>query len=375
MLHRPRYAILIIKAGQLRAVAFHFGGHRVQDDVDVFQAAQFILQHLVGFHLRRKFQQRYVLNDPREVDSRFHAGVTAADDRDAFAFKQRAVTVRAVGHAFGAILIFTRYAHVAPFRAGRHDHAARFQHRAGRGFNLVQAAFARRRNQLRCALGVDNVNIVIIHVRLQRARQFLAFSFRHRDVVFNVYGIQHLTTETLAHQAGTDAFTCGVNRRRRARRAGANNQHIVSVALVQLFRRAFFSAGIHFRHDFGKRHTARTEFHAVHEDRRNAHYVALGDFILEYRAVNRRVFNARVQHGHQVQRLHHVRAVVAGERVVGFKFEIAVQVSDLLKQRLRFFRRMTAGPQQRQHQRRKFVTQRRACKARPLGGTRVSNQK
>ncbi len=63
---------------------------------------------LVGFHFWRKFEQRYVLNDTRQVNCRFHAGVTAADNRYAFAFKQRAVAVRAVGHAFGAILIFAR---------------------------------------------------------------------------------------------------------------------------------------------------------------------------------------------------------------------------------------------------------------------------
>ena len=174
-------------------------------------------------------------------------------------------------------------------------------------------------------------------MRLQRPRQLLAFGLRHGDVVFDVHGIEHLAAKTFAHQAGTNTFTRRVHRCRRARRAGTDDKHVVSIAFVQLFRRTFFSTGIHFGYDFGQRHTALAELFAVHVDRRNAHHVAIGDFILEGTAVNRRVLDARVQNRHQVQRLHHVRAVVAGERVIGFKFEITVDIADLLQQRLRFF--------------------------------------
>ena len=237
-----------------------------------------------------------MFNNPRQIDSRFHAGVTAADHRDAFTFEQRAVTVRAIGHAFGAILIFARHVHVAPFRASGNDHAARLQHRAGRRFNLVQTTLDRRRNQFAGALAVNDIHVVVADVRFQRPGQLLAFGFRHGNVVFNVYGIQNLTTETLAHQTGTDPFTCGVNRCRRARRAGANNQHVVRITLVQLFRRTFFCAGIHFGDDFGQRHTPLAELLTIQVNRRNAHHVALGDFVLERTAVNRRVLNAWVEH-------------------------------------------------------------------------------
>ena len=88
-----------------------------------------------------------MLNNACQIDCRFHTGVTAADHRHALAFKQRAVAVRAVGYALGTILILTRNVHVTPFRAGGNDHAARFQHRAGGGFNLMQTAFNRRRDQ------------------------------------------------------------------------------------------------------------------------------------------------------------------------------------------------------------------------------------
>ncbi|MNV13720.1 hypothetical protein D3C71_1043710 [compost metagenome] len=131
------HAVAVFQAGHFSAIAFHFRRLCVQHDIDVLQAAHFILQYLVGFHFWCKFQQRYVFHNAGQIDGGFNAGVTTADHCDALTFKQRAIAVRAVGHAFGAILIFTRHVHVAPFRAGGNDHAARFQHRAGGGFNLM----------------------------------------------------------------------------------------------------------------------------------------------------------------------------------------------------------------------------------------------
>ena len=238
----------------------------------------------------------------------------------------------------------------------------------------MQAPFRCRRKQFARALAVDHVNIVIINVRFQCASQLLPFRFWHGNIVLDINGIQHLTAKTLAHQTGTNAFTCGVNCRCRPRRAGTDNQYVVSVTLIQLFRRPFFCAGIHFGDDFRQRHTSLTEFVTVQVHSRNAHHITIGDFILECAAVNRGMFDTRVQHRHQVQRLYDVRAVVAGERVISFKLEIAVDIADLLQQRLRLFRRMAASPQQRQHQRGKFMPQRRTRKARPLVRTWVCYQ-
>ncbi len=221
--------------------------------------------------------------------------------------------MRTIGDAFGAILILARHIHIAPFRAGGDDDTARFQYCAGRRFNLMQAAFCCGRNQFTCALAVDNVNVVIADMRFQRARQFLAFGFRHRDIVFDIHGIQHLTAEALAHQTGTDAFARRVDRRRRARRAGADNQHVIRIAFVQRFRRAFFCASIHFSDNLGQSHTSLAELFTVNKYRRNTHHVTFGDFVLEGAAINCRMFNTRVQHRHQVQRLHYVRAVMTGE--------------------------------------------------------------
>ncbi|MNC35532.1 hypothetical protein D3C75_840190 [compost metagenome] len=201
----------------------------------------------------------------------------------------------------------------------------------------MEAAFLRRRNQFAGALAINHVHFIVADVCFQGTRQLLTFGFWHGDIVFDIHRIQHLATKTFAHQAGTDTFTCGVNRCRRTRRAGSDNQHIVCFTFVQLGCRAFFCAAVHFGDDLSQRHTTLTKLFTVHKYRRNAHHVTIGDFVLEHAAVNRGVFDARVQYRHQVQRLHHVRAVVAGERIIGFKLKITVEVTDLLQQRLRLF--------------------------------------
>ena len=159
------HAVAVLQASDFATVAHHFRGLRVENDIDVFQAADFILQNLVGLHFRRELQQSNMFNNASQIDCRFHTGVTAADNRHALAFKQRAVAVRAVGHALGTILILTRHVHVTPFRASGNDNATRFQHRAGSGLNLMQAAFNRRRDQSGGALRIDHINIVFADVR------------------------------------------------------------------------------------------------------------------------------------------------------------------------------------------------------------------
>ena len=87
----------------------------------------------------------------------------------------------------------------------------------------MQAAFNRCRDQFAGALAVDHINVVFINVNFQCACQLLPFSLRYRNVVFDINGIEDLTTKTFAHQTGTDAFTCGVNCCRCTRRAGTND--------------------------------------------------------------------------------------------------------------------------------------------------------
>jgi hypothetical protein len=72
------------------------------------------------------------------------------------------------------------------------------------------------------------------------------------------------------------------------------------------------------------------------------------------------VADVRVEHSHQVQRLDHVRAVLAGQREIGFEVVFAVEVLDLLDDFRRGLGRVTADLQQGQHQRGEFVAHRDA---------------
>src|SRR5207342_3950748 len=71
----PVAAVLVDQAGDLAAVAEHFGGLAADDDVDVGQAAQLALQHFVGAQLVVELDQGDVGDDAGEVDRGFHAGV------------------------------------------------------------------------------------------------------------------------------------------------------------------------------------------------------------------------------------------------------------------------------------------------------------
>ena len=66
--------------------------------------------------------------------------------------------------------------------------------------------------------------------------------------------------------------------------------------------------------DFLDRHAALAEVLAIHEYHRHGHDLARLDFALEQRAIDHRTLDVRVEHGHEVQRLHDIGAVAARKR-------------------------------------------------------------
>jgi hypothetical protein len=104
-------------------------------------------------------------------------------------------------------------------------------------------------------------------------------------------------------------------------------------------------------------HAALAEGLAVQEDGGHRHDLARLDFRLEERAVDRDVGDVRVQHRHQVQRLHHVRAVLAAQREIGLEMIVALERLDLIDQIGLDLRRMAADVQQGEHQRGELVAQ------------------
>ena len=123
-------AVLVDQAVHLLAVTGHLGGLGIEVDGDVGHAPELVHQHLVGLELVCELQQGDALDHAGQVDGRLDAGIAAADHRHVLALEQRAVTVRAVGHALGAVLGLSGHVHVAPAGAGGQDHAARQQSRA-----------------------------------------------------------------------------------------------------------------------------------------------------------------------------------------------------------------------------------------------------
>ena len=123
----PRGAVLVAQAVDLLAVAGDLGRLRAGVDVDVGQALQLVHQHRVGLQLVGELEQRDVRHHAGQVDGRFDARIAAADDGHLLALEQRAVAVRAVGHALGAVFGLAGHVDVLPACAGGQDHAAALQ--------------------------------------------------------------------------------------------------------------------------------------------------------------------------------------------------------------------------------------------------------
>ena len=356
-----RRAVLVGQAGDLLAVAVDLGGLGVEDDGHIGQALELLLQHGIGLELAGELQQRHAAHDAGQVDGRFHARVAAADDGHILALEQRSVAVRAVGHALGAVLVLARHVHVAPARAGREDDGLGLEAGARGGLHLDQPAFRGSRNQFGRRLQVHDVHLVVAHMALHGGGQLRAFGLGDRDEVLDVHGVQHLAAEALGGNAGADALACRIDGSGRAGGAATDDQHVEGVLGGNPGRFTRSGAGVDLGDDLGQLHAALAEALAIDEDRGHAHDFALLDFLLEQPAVDGGVADLGIEHGHQVQRLHHVRAVVAGQRVVGLEVQRHVDIAHLLQQLGRFLGRMAADLQQGQHQRGEFMAQGDAC--------------
>ena len=306
-------AILVGQTCDAAAVAIHLGGLGVQDHIHIGQGFQLALQHRVGLQLTGEFQHGDMCHHTRQVDGRLDARVAAPNHRHTFALEQRAVAVRAVGHALGAVLVFTRHVHVAPARTGGEDHGLAAQRGAVVQRDLDQPTLSGRRLECRGTLQVHDVHFVVAHMALQCGGEAGAVGLADRDEVLNVHRVQHLSTKTLSRHTGADAFACGIHGRSRARRATTHDEYVERVLGVELGCVTHTSALVDLGDHLGQLHTTLAKPFTVQEDGGHTHDFAVGDFLLEHTTVNRRVGDARVQHRHQVQRLHHVRAVVAGQ--------------------------------------------------------------
>ena len=190
-----------------------------------------------------------------------------------------------------------------------------------------------------------------------------AFGVLHRDEILDAQGVQRLAAKALGDHAGADALAGRIDGSGCAGRSAADDQHVEAFLGAQLPGIARRRTGVQLGDDLGQFHAARAERLAVEEHAGHGHDLALLDFVTEQPAVDRHVAHARVQHRHQVQRLDHVGAVVAGQAHPGLEDEVAFQGLDLFDEFLFDLGRMAAGLQQRQHQRGELVAHRQGREA------------
>ena len=188
------------------------------------------------------------------------------------------------------------------------------------------------------------------HLGFQRCRKLGAIGLQHRDVVLNRHGVVGLAAKTLSRHTHTDAFARSIDSRSRTSRATAHDQHVKGVFGAELGRVAFTGVGVQFGHDFFDRHAARAEHLAVEEDHGHRHDLALFHLFLKRAAFDHHGFDLRIDDGHERQSLHHVGAVVAAQRHVNLKIEVAFKGLDAVDDLGLDFGGMTAGPQQGQYQ-------------------------
>ncbi|MNK77917.1 hypothetical protein D3C87_975340 [compost metagenome] len=193
-----------------------------------------------------------------------------------------------------------------------------------------------------------------------------SFGFLDRDEVLDAQRVEHLAAEALRGDARADALARGIHGGCGTGGATADDQHVERILGGDLGGFALDAAGVDLGEDFFQAHAALAELGAVQEHGRHGHDLAFLDFVLEGAALDHRGADARVLDGHQVQRLDHVGAVVAGERDVDLELEITVERLDLVEHGLLDLRGVAADLQQRKDQRREFMAHRQAGKARAV---------
>ena len=138
-------------------------------------------------------------DNTRQINRRFDAGITAADDSNALALEQRAVTVRTIGDAMAAVFFLSRHVHFAPTRTRRDNYAAALEHTAACQVDFHQAVVAY--GQGLGLLQVHDIDTVITYVLFQASGQFLAIGFFDGNKILDSLRFEHLSAETFGHNA------------------------------------------------------------------------------------------------------------------------------------------------------------------------------
>ena len=355
-------AVLVDDGADLVVAGLDLGDLNVLQDLHVGQAFQLALQHGVGTQFRHELEERDMVHHASQVDGGLDTRVATADDGDALALEERAVAVRAVGDAAVAVFLLAGHAHAAPPGTGSQDDGPALEAGAAGGLDGDHAGSLVTADRLDL-LQVHDVDTVVTGVGLQGGGKLGTVGFQHRDVVLDGHGVQHLAAETLGHHAGADALAGGVDGCRSTGRAAADDQHVERILLGELLGGTGVGTAVQARQDLFGAGAALEQHFAVQEDGGHGHDGAFFHFVLEEGAVDGLDADAGVDDRHRIERLHHVRAVLARQRHVDLEVVVAGQGLGLLDGVGVELDGVAADVQQGQHQRGELVAQRDGGKA------------
>ena len=195
-------------------------------------------------------------------------------------------------------------------------------------------------------------------MRLEVGGETRPLRFQHRDVVLDAQCVVGLAAEAFGGDTRAQAFARSVDRCGCAGGAAADDQHIEGCLGIDLGALLVAALRVETGDDLLEAHATRAEEFAVQEHHRHRHHLTRRDLVLVERAVDHHRLDGGVEHRHQGQRLHHIRAVVTGEGHEHLEPQRALQAADGLEGGLVGLGRMATAPQQRQHQRGELVAER-----------------
>ena len=205
-----------------------------------------------------------------------------------------------------------------------------------------------------------HVDVVLAHVLLERRGELRALGVPHRHEVLDRHRVEHLSPEALGDDAGAHALAGGVDRRCCAGGSATDDQHVEGVLGVDVGGRPRRGPCVEHGDDLFDGHAATGERVAAAEHGRHRHHATLLGLVLEHGAVDGDVADVRVQHADDVEGLHHVGAVLAGEREERLEVVGALDRPDLLGDVVGDAGRVTADVEEREHERRELVAERDA---------------
>ena len=118
----------------------------------VRQAFELVDQHGIGLELIGKFNDGDMRHNACQIDGCFNARIATTNHSGAFAFEQRTIAMRAIGHAFVFVFLLAGHIDIAPSGSGRQNNCTGFQDTTVFHLDLNQTALLFSRNNFCCSL-------------------------------------------------------------------------------------------------------------------------------------------------------------------------------------------------------------------------------